>query len=288
MSADLAAAIAAAHRLPAGQAVRAADAACTPNTPGAAPSTPPGPIRASLPSRALCRLHAARAAQLLLASLLCLAPAAAATAQTTGPAAASAPAPVLRADYDLRDAQGTRRLTLLRSADRIEYRIAGQAIEVWRRTPDGIARLELFPEAGRSIAWSPGDLRTVGEARDWPQLASPVDPRLRQRLQAHGATRVRDHAGTRYRGDSAEGGRIELDWSEALDLPLRYRAVPARGSAPDAAYELRLRSLDRDAGHQAFTATDGYRETDYADLGDMALDPFAARYLREQGHGHAH
>lgn len=33
------------------------------------------------------------------------------------------------------------------------------------------------------------------------------------------------------------------------------------------------------AADQAFTSTTDYRERDFADIGDMELDPFARRYI---------
>lgn len=204
-------------------------------------------------------------------------------------AAATEPTTALRAEYTVRDAQGERRLVLVRTADRIEYRMQGEPVEVWRNTPDGIARLELFAQERRSVAWSPGDLRTNGEMPQWPQLASPIHPELRSRLQRHGEAKAPGAMAARYRGQSAEGQPIVLEWIEAEGLPSYYRTGQPNAKAGEpGAYELRLRTLERVPAAGAFTATADYRETDYADLGDMELDPFAANYLKRRGHGHAH
>lgn len=234
---------------------------------------------------------------MLVAGLLCAGPvwagageASADNASLAGStAAATEPATALRAEYTVRDAQGERRLVLVRTADRIEYRMQGEPVEVWRNTPDGIARLELFAEERRSVAWSPGDLRTVGEMPQWPQLASPIHPELRTRLQRHGEAKAPGATAARYRGQSAEGQPIALEWIEAEGLPSYYRTGQPNAKAGEpGAYELRLRTLERVPAAGAFTATADYRETDYADLGDMELDPFAANYLKRRGHGHAH
>ncbi|WP_235567634.1 hypothetical protein [Lysobacter sp. Root690] len=177
----------------------------------------------------------------------------------------------------------------MRSADRIEYRMQGEPVEVWRRTPDGIARLELFAKEQRSVSWSPGDLRTIGEVPQWEQLASPINPELRARLQRHGEAKAFGGVALRYRGESAEGQAIALEWIEADGLPAFYRAGKGKASSGAAgAYELRLRKLERVSAEGAFTATLDYRETDYADLGDMELDPFAASYLKHRGDAHVH
>jgi len=201
----------------------------------------------------------------------------------------AAATPVLIAEYQVRDAHGERSLVLVRSADRIEYRMQGEPVEVWRRTPDGIARLELFAKEQRSVAWSPGDLRTIGEMPQWEQLASPINPELRARLQRRGEVKAFGGVALRYRGESAEGQAIALEWIEAEGLPAYYRTGKHKAKSGEAgAYELRLRKLERVSAEGAFTATSDYRETDYADLGDMELDPFAASYLKHRGDAHVH
>lgn len=207
-----------------------------------------------------------------------------------GPVAANAAsAPVLVAEYRVRDARGERSLVLVRSADRIEYRMQGEPVEVWRKTPDGIARLELFAKEQRSVSWSPGDLRTIGQMPQWAQLASPINPELRTRLQRHGEVKVFGGVALRYRGESAEGQAIALEWMDAEGLPSYYRTGKGKAkSGETGAYELRLLKLERVGVDGAFTATSDYRETDYADLGDMELDPFAASYLKHRGDAHEH
>jgi hypothetical protein len=197
--------------------------------------------------------------------------------------------PVLVAEYQVRDAQGERTLILVRSADRIEYRMQGEPVEIWRKTPDGIARLELFAKEQRSVSWSPGDLRTIGQMPQWEQLASPINPELRTRLQRNGEVKALGATAARYRGESAEGQAIALEWIEADGLPAYYRTGKHKAKSGEAgAYELRLLKLERVGADGAFSATSDYRETDYADLGDMELDPFAAAYLKHRGEAHAH
>lgn len=207
------------------------------------------------------------------------------------PVAEAAPvsAQALVAEYQVRDAQGERTLVLVRSADRIEYRMQGEPVEVWRKTPDGIARLELFAKEQRSVSWSPGDLRTIGQMPRWEQLTSPLNPELRTKLQRNGDVKTLGTTAARYRGDSAEGAPIALEWIEAEGLPSYYRTGKRNAKAGQpGVYELRLRKLETVDIKGAFTDTIDYRETDYADLGDMELDPFAANYLKRHGDGHSH
>ncbi|MEI2431536.1 hypothetical protein RDV84_11090 [Lysobacter yananisis] len=196
-------------------------------------------------------------------------------------------AQALVAEYQVRDARGERSLILIRSADRIEYRQPGEPVELWRQTPDGIARLELFAAEKRSIAWAPGDLRTTGRMPQWEQLASPINPQLRDKLKRDGSAKVFGLSAERYRGESAEGQAITLEWLAGEGLPAYYRTGSAKPKAGDTGfYELKLVKLERVGAETAFTATGDYRETDYADLGDMELDPFAAAYLKRNGHAH--
>ncbi|UJB19977.1 MULTISPECIES: hypothetical protein [Lysobacter] len=209
----------------------------------------------------------------------------AAPAVATASASASQ---ALVAEYQVRDAKGERTLVLVRSADRIEYRMQGEPVELWRKTPDGIARLELFAKEQRSVSWSPGDLRTIGQMPQWPQLASLIDPELRTALKRDGQTKAFGTTAARYNGESAEGQPIALEWIEADALPAYYRTGKRKAKTGEPGlYELRLRKLERVSADAAFTATIDYRETDYADLGDMELDPFAANYVKQHG-DHTH
>lgn len=214
----------------------------------------------------------------------------AAPAVADGAIATPAVAPdaqALVAEYRVRDARDERSLILVRSADRIEYRQPGEPVELWRQTPDGIARLELFAAEKRAVAWAPGDLRTTGRMPQWEQLASPINPQLRDRLKRDGSAKALGLSAERYRGESAEGRPIALEWLAGEGLPAYYRSGPMKPKAGDTgAYELKLVKLERAPAALAFTATGDYRETDYADLGDMELDPFAAAYLKRNGHAH--
>jgi hypothetical protein len=194
------------------------------------------------------------------------------------------PPQALVAEYTVRDARGERTLVLVRDAERVEYRIQDardqdEPIQVWRQTADGIAHLELFPQERRSIAYAPGDLRTLDRVPQWPRLTGLVDPALRERLRRTGSGRAFDEIVAHYRGNDANGGKVALDWLESDAIPTYFRS-----GTGETAYVLRLHKLRRVPADAAFTAISDYRELDYADLGDMELDPFVASYLRRHGH----
>ncbi|QNP40229.1 hypothetical protein [Lysobacter solisilvae (ex Woo and Kim 2020)] len=181
------------------------------------------------------------------------------------------------AEYRVHDGQGDRTLVLVRSDDRVEYRLAGEPVRVWENGADGLVHREVFVADGRIVSYTPGDLRALGRNPEWLSLSHLVDPALRAQLQAQGARKVsalRNARAQRYRGE-VHGVPVQLDWLDAADLPAQYRSGKGR-----AAYRLELRTLEQRPASVAFTATDGLREIDYADIGDMELDPFARRYIR--------
>jgi len=182
------------------------------------------------------------------------------------------------AEYRVHDGQGDRTLVLVRSDERVEYRLAGEPMRIWEKGGDGLFHREVFIAEGRIVSYAPGDLRALGRNPEWSQLSHLVDPALRTQLQDLGTTKASAAHGAqarRYRG-ALQGVPVQLDWLDAADLPAHYRS--GKGQA---AYVLELRSLDQRPEKLAFTATDGLREIDYADIGDMELDPFARRYIRE-------
>ncbi len=181
--------------------------------------------------------------------------------------------------YRIRDAAGERELVLLRGGDRIEYRIAGEPVRVWRKVADGVELSELYPQQRRKVVFSPGDLRTLDKEPDWALLGGLIDPALRTQLRAAGGGRGFAQAQTRYRGHDAQGRPVELDWLDAVALPARYCIGQAKAKRCDGD-AIRLQGL-RQVDATAFSRADDLLEIDQADLGDMELDPFV------KGLGHA-
>lgn len=181
-------------------------------------------------------------------------------------------------EYRVRDAQGERALVLIRDDTRIEYRVPGEPVRSWRKTPDGVELRELHPDARRVIVYAPGDLRAMGRAPDWARLAGLVDPALRGRLSAKSEGSTFGQPMTRYRGTDAQGLPVELDWLADAGLPVRLSVgTPRKAQRNDKAGDadaIQLLALKQLPDGLAFTAIDGLLEIDHADLGDMELDPF--------------
>ena len=186
-----------------------------------------------------------------------------------------------RAEYEVEDGGARQALVVVRDATRVEYRGDGAAPpRIWRRLDDGVERTEVFADRGAAVVASPGDLRTLDELPEWDTLAGVVPATLRDSLPATGRVTRFDRAATRHAGVDAQGRRAVLEWLDDVGLPADYRAGD---------YRLRLRSLQRVPGAEAFTAIADLRAYDRADLGDMPLDPFARDYLDRFGkHRHAH
>ncbi|SDR09601.1 hypothetical protein SAMN05216569_3066 [Pseudoxanthomonas sp. CF125] len=177
-------------------------------------------------------------------------------------------------DYRIRDARGERELKLVRNGTRIEYRIDGEPIRVWRQTSDGVELRELYPADRRMVVYAPGDLRTLDKVPDWAQLSGLVDPALRARLDNAGNASAFDQPLARYRGADAQGKHVELDWLPASGLPARYCIGKPDGSRCSGGDVIRLQGLTQIPVQQAFTPFDGLLEIDHADLGDMEMDAF--------------
>ena len=83
------------------------------------------------------------------------------------------------AEYRVHDGQGDRTLVLVRSEDRVEYRIGGEPVRVWKRGADGLIHQEVFVGEGRIVSYTPGDLRALGRNPGWLMLNHVVDPSVR-------------------------------------------------------------------------------------------------------------
>lgn len=178
-------------------------------------------------------------------------------------------------DYRIRDASGERELRLVRDGTRIEYRIAGEPIRVWRQTPDGVELRELYPTDRRMVVYAPGDLRTLDKVPDWAQLSGLVDPALRARLAVAGNASAFAQPLTRYRGADSQGKPVQLDWLAGPGLPARYcLGEHCDGKRRSDGEAIRLQALTQTPVKDAFTPLEGLLEIDHADLGDMELDTF--------------
>ncbi len=169
-------------------------------------------------------------------------------------------------EYSVIDVHGTRSMTVIRDASRIEYRLQHAPIRVWRHVMDGVALQELYPERGIIVVYPPGDLRAENREPDWNQISTLVDPQLREQLEHGRSGTVLGESIQRYTGHDAQHHKIELDWLTASAMPARYRI--AANDTNTAEETIELRTMHRLPAAQAFTRTEGLRETDGIDQGD--------------------
>ena len=177
-------------------------------------------------------------------------------------------------DYRIRDASGERELKLVRDGSRIEYRIAGEPIRVWRQTPDGVELRELYPADRRMVVYAPGDLRTLDKVPDWALLSGLVDPALLAGSSIAGNASAFTQPLTRYRGADAQRKHVELDWLSVVGLPARYCTGKPESGKCSGGDAIRLQGLAQVPAERAFTPFEGLLEIDHADLGDMEMDAF--------------
>ena len=153
--------------------------------------------------------------------------------------------------------------TLVRGDRRAETRGCDRPTRIWRRLDDGVELLELHPGRGELVRYSPGDLRAARREPDWSQASGLVSDTLRHALGAGRPVRTGGREALRYDARDPSGRRVRLDWLAEAGVPARYRVGDRRGGET-----LELRALARIEAREAFTALEGLREVDWADLGD--------------------
>jgi hypothetical protein len=157
--------------------------------------------------------------------------------------------------------------------------------EIWERGANGqIAFQRVFHRDQRVINYTPGDLRALQSSPDWQRLSSILHPTfLKQTLQATGETTVLERQAQRYQGQ-VNGVTFEVLWFDTEQIPALIRQI-----YPDCEEIVHLTAIPPlPSASWPRRATSDYRHLDYADLGDMASDPFVRRLLRGMQHSHAH
>ena len=163
---------------------------------------------------------------------------------------------------------------LSRTATEIAW-IKGHGIEeIWRRDRSGI-RLERVLRADRhSVAYSAGELRTLGVMLDWRDLGSlfsePDLAQLQRAPQRQSRGSQQRDAPQHYRGKLA-GEQIDLVWDPLARLPVQ---LVRQGKTGRVVYQ-RLASLPIAPADwpRPGSGTDDFAHLDAADFGDMDSNP---------------
>lgn len=177
-----------------------------------------------------------------------------------------------------------------RSDNRVETRDAhGETGEVWESDPRGqISYTKLFHPAGKTIDYTPGDLRALAMKADWNQIRSIIDPGLLGTpLKRIGEQTVDGQRAERYAGE-VDGVSTEVLW-------LPERKLPARIEKTQGGVTVRLRMAEcKPLASAPWTITSdtrmqSYQHLDYADLGDKENDPFVKNVVgHNEGLHHGH
>lgn len=202
--------------------------------------------------------------------------------------ASAAGMPALIAHYERHGSERPARYTLAREPTRVMH-VYDEFAERYSLLRDGRVRAERYFDAERrSIAYAPIDVRATGDSRDWATRSGfrglGIEPRLvdDERSACQSLQRRVLRIGERP---------MRIIWSAALQLPVEV-AVPSAGG--EMAWRLSHVSLEADSVAEPFEQRYGYRDIDFADIGDEPDDPFLRRMIelgfieRGFGAGHTH
>lgn len=194
--------------------------------------------------------------------------------------------PALHARFAMKHADGrVEHMELVRSRDRIEHRFIERGYsELWLRDARGeLEHVRAFPQDGKSVHYTAGDLRTIHLTADWRALNSLLSERELSALRQAGKPRsFAAHTVRQLRG-TLRGQPAQLGWIDAVALPAQLTL----GTGQDKVV-VSLLALSDCTATLCGDDTASLRSLEFADLGDMEYDPFVRRYLAHQDHGHAH
>ncbi len=164
--------------------------------------------------------------------------------------------------------------TFVRSADRIALHKGG-IDEIWTRDAGGRIGFErIFHDDRTIVAYSPGELATLGVHADWPTLARFIDPLELRALRFVARSGKGDAERIRLAGTADPGAQSALlvEWLPAWQLPARIVRRGKDGSL--VRIELEQRAAAPLPGWLVGAAgTQDYARIDAADFGDMEYDP---------------
>jgi len=190
--------------------------------------------------------------------------------------------PAVVAHFELKRADGSsEHLTLVRSPGRIEHQFVERGYsELWLRDTRGeLEHVRSFPRDGKSVHYTPGDLRTIALAPDWSALCSLLGAGELASLTPQGKQRVLDKRPARVLRGSLRAQPARLVWLDDVALPAELSL--GRGKS-----KVVIKLLSLSACTPALCAPEKteLRSLEFADLGDMEYDPFVRRFLAQDAH----
>ncbi|QFU21833.1 hypothetical protein FM038_006480 [Shewanella eurypsychrophilus] len=182
----------------------------------------------------------------------------------------------LNAVYEISQTNGSQqakqKLELTRYQDNMVYQASPQSFEAWNKNGEYI---RYFPMDKRSVSYRRSDLLSLNINYDLEQVFHLVSPKVQSQLKQtdniqHGCMTVNS-----FNGEQS-GQRINLQWVASLNLP--YQLIIGEGEQT-----LRYQLIEVNPVTQAEfkTLTSGYKDIDFADVGDSESDPFIAKMITQ-------
>lgn len=196
----------------------------------------------------------------------------------------------LSATYKVHHASGQQStMTLLRNQDQVIYQRSPVSFELWNKQGEYV---RYFPKQQRSISYRKGDLRSLNMHFDFEQLNQLVSTSLISKLnkseQANppfAADRENQIAApeclnaNRYHG-ALQLSQVQLIWAEKVTLPVTMDVTMGmQQNNQKVSYQ--LVSLNALSSDDFTSLISGYRDMDFADVGDNESDPFIAKMIHQ-------
>jgi hypothetical protein len=200
---------------------------------------------------------------------------------------AAAPAPV-SARFDLTVNQMKTDWYLWRDVDSIETATAAVAQnDIWHRVRGNeYTYRRVFHNDKRVVDYTAGEIKTRHAEPDWSKLSSVISPQLLKELKRGTSKTLFGQKAVRYTGKVGDQS-VDLWWLEQAQLPASLQMTKSGQRMT-----LALKEIHDKAPTAWPRATEeriaDYGQIDAADFGDMESDPFVARILQQEGHGHSH
>jgi hypothetical protein len=199
----------------------------------------------------------------------------------------AAPAPI-SARFDLSVNQMKTDWYLWRDVDSIET--ANTAVaqnDIWHRVRGNeYTYRRVFHNDKRVVDYTAGEIKTRHAEPDWSKLASVISPQLLRELKRGSSKTLFGQMAARYTG-KVGGQSVDLWWLEQAQLPASLQMTNTGQRMTLTLKELRAKA-PLAWPRAAEERIEDYGQIDAADFGDMENDPFVARILMQEGHGHSH
>ncbi|MEI6858341.1 MAG: hypothetical protein V5788_00860 [Shewanella sp.] len=163
-------------------------------------------------------------------------------------------------------------LQLTRFHDTVIYQRSPQTFEAWLSNGRYV---RYFPMEKRSVSYRTGDLLSLNISYDLEQVFHLVSPEVRSVLKQsddikHSCLTIEHFSGEQHSEE------VNLQWAASLELP--YRLTIGQGEQQLTYQLIEAKSVTA----EEFNAlTTGYKDIDFADVGDSESDPFIAKMIHQ-------